>query len=229
MNARYAVFFSPDDASDLAAYGQQVLGRTADGHPVNPSIGDYPDRPMSAELSETPAHYGFHATLKAPFVLSSETSEEQLLAAVERFAGHQAPVVMHSLQPCLLSEFVALGFASQPDAVARLAGQCVEQFEAFRAPLSDEDLRKRKPEQLSEAQKAYLFKYGYPFVMSEFRFHMTLTGRVHSTEHADYIKWLESTYRQLVPTAPVLDRVAVFWQPDRQTPFTRLAQYVFPR
>ena len=29
---------------------------------------------------------------------------------------------------------------------------------------------------LSEAQRAHLLRWGYPYVMDEFRFHMSLTG-----------------------------------------------------
>lgn len=225
MSARYAVFFCPDDASDLASYGRLVLGRTADGSPANPSHHDFHDRTVAAALSATPAHYGFHATLKAPFRLSVDASEEDLLSAVESLAQRQTSIDMHSLKPMMLSEFVALGFERQPSAVARLASQCVEQFESLRAPLTQEDLHKRKPDLLNDAQRAYLFQYGYPYVMSEFCFHMTLTGRLTLDEHADYVDWLKTLYTRIVPQEPKLDRLAVYWQPDRAAAFTRLAQF----
>ena len=225
MSERYAVFFCPDDASDLAKFGYRVLGRTADGHNIALSNDDFPDRHLAASLSAIPAHYGFHATLKAPFRLSGDSTKAALLDAVERLACSQSSIVMHSLQVKMLSGFQALVFDPQPPSVANLAEQCVEQLEIFRAPLTDEDLRKRNPLHLSEIQRGYLGKYGYPYVMSEFRFHMTLTGPLHLTEHADYTHWLHELYRRLVPQTPVLDRLVVFWQPDRSTAFKRLAQF----
>ncbi|MFK7857963.1 MAG: DUF1045 domain-containing protein [Granulosicoccus sp.] len=229
MNARYAVFFCPDDASDLAAYGQRVLGRTAEGMPVAKSSDDFPDRQIAALLSATPAHYGFHATLKAPFHLSDDSSEEGLLAAVEALAGQQTSIIMQTLQPRRLAEFVALGFENQPEAIARLAARCVESFEPFRAPLTKQDLHKRNPDQLTETQKSYLYRYGYPYVMSEFRFHMTLSASISRAEHSDYVDWLKTLYVKLIPRSPVLDRLAVFWQPDRDTAFTRLVEFPFRR
>lgn len=227
MSGRYAVFFCPDDASALAAFGQRVLRRTADGCPISASIDDFSDPQLASSLSAIPAHYGFHATLKPPFGLSEGSSVEALLSAVEKLASQQTPIVMHSLRPKMLSKFQALCFDVQPIAIAELAERCVEQFENFRAPLTDEDVRKRCPQNLSETQRDYLYRYGYPYVMSEFRFHMTLTGPVHLTEHANYLSWVEALYNRLVPQAPVLDRLVVFWQPDRSSDFTRLAQFPF--
>lgn len=224
---RYAVFFSPDDHTDLAIYGQRVLGRNADGHPVRPSRDDFTDPEIAALLSSTPAHYGFHATLKAPFCLCDALTERDLLSAVETLAVKQASIIMDSLHPKMLSDFVALAFDRQPPAIEKLAAECVELLEPLRAPLTPEDLLKRNPDKLSDTQKKYLYQFGYPFVMSEFRFHMTLTGSFDAVEHANYLNWLQCFYKRCVHTAPVLDRLAVFWQPDRATAFTRLAQFPF--
>ncbi|MFK8079904.1 MAG: DUF1045 domain-containing protein [Granulosicoccus sp.] len=229
MSARYAVFFCPDDASDLAAYGRQVLGRGADGSQfVAPNDG-FPDQHTWTELAATPAHYGFHATLKAPFHLAEGLSEEGLLTAVERLAMQQKCIIMQSLKPRVLSGFAALCFENQPPAVAELASQCVEQLELFRAPLTQADLNRRNPDQLNDSQRKNLFRFGYPYVMDEFRFHMTLTGTLQLSEHREYFNWLQKRFDSLVPDAPTLDRLAVFWQPDRKKAFTRLEEFLFPR
>ncbi len=227
MSARYAVFFCPDDSTELALFGARVLHRYADGAQVASSADDYPDRQLASELSQTPAHYGFHATLKAPFQLADGFSEVQLLKAVQELAMQQLPISMLTLRPRLLSDFVALGFDAQPQAIAALAECCVIELEPFRAPLTSTDIAKRKPEQLTPSQRAYLSAYGYPYVLAEFRFHMTLTGAVEHASHQSYIDWLSSQYEKLVPNPPMLDRLAVFWQPDRQTPFKRIAQFAF--
>ena len=227
MSERYAVYYSPEESTPLADFGQRVLGRTAGGCTVAASEDDYPDRQLAASLSATPAHYGFHATLKAPFHLRKGQSEDLLLSAVEALAQQQTPITMHTLEPRKLSGFAALVFAVQPTKVHQLANQCVEQLEAFRAPLTPEDIQRRKPDTLSETQQYYLKEYGYPFVLSEFRFHMTLTGSLHSAEHAHYFAWLDALYRQCVPSPPVLDRLMVFWQQNRTKPFKRLQEFSF--
>jgi len=229
MSGRYAVYFSPDDASGLAGFGQRVLGLTADGDQVSASADDFPDRQLAADLSAAPAWYGFHATLKAPFALSDGAVESDLFNAVEHIARQQTSIVLTSLQVMRLSTFAALGFTTQPPAVGRLAAQCVEQLESFRAPLTDADLRKRNPDSLTDIQKSYLFRFGYPYVMDEFRFHMTLTGPMNFDGCDGYVDWLKTLYGRLVPEPPLLDRLAVFWQPDRETAFRRVAQFPFSR
>ena len=227
MSARYAVYYTPEDSTPLADFAQQVLGRDAGGRSVAASEGDYPDKQLAASVSATPAHYGFHATLKAPFHLRKGQSENSLLSAVEVLAQQQAPIVMHTLEPRKLSGFAALMFAVQPTAIHQLANECVEQLEAFRAPLTPEDIQRRNPDALSKTQRYYLSKFGYPFVMSEFRFHMTLTGPLHAAEHAHYFTWLDALYRRRVLSPPVLNRLVVFWQPDRTTRFTRVEEFSF--
>ena len=227
MSGRYAVFFCPEDSTPLALYGERVLGRTAIGNTVPASEDDYPDRTLAASYAATPAHYGFHATLKAPFHLREGKSEDALLRAVDALAQRQSPIVMHSLEPRMMSGFASLLFADQPDSVKQLSSQCVEQLEEFRAPLTAEDIQRRNPEALSKMQQFYLHQYGYPFVMSEFQFHMTLTGSRHSTMDTEYFSWLSALYDRLVTSPPLLDRLAVFWQTDRTSRFVRLAQFPF--
>ena len=225
--ARYAVYYSPEDNSELALYGHQVLGRRGDSKALESAYSDCPDRQLAIALSATPAHYGFHATLKAPFHLAVHTNEQQLLDAVEALAHKQSVIPLQTLRPRLLSEFIALTLTPQPQAVAILAEHCVKQLEPFRASLSQEDILKRKPHQLTEQQRDYLYQYGYPHVLSEFRFHMTLTGQVLPAEHEAHVSWLTELYDRQVIEVPVLDRLAVFWQPNRETPFLRLAQFAF--
>jgi len=224
---RYAVFFCPADNSELGLYGQQALGRSADGQVPDWAFANSPDRQLALALTATPAHYGFHATLKAPFHLAEQATEQQLLEAVEMLASRQSAIALHTLEPRLLSGFMALTLSSQPPAISSLAEQCVKQIERFRAPLSAEDIRKRNPVQLSEQQREYLYQYGYPYVMGEFRFHMTLTGKVSADLHALHIRWLNELYDTQLTKTPVLDRLAVFRQPDRETSFSRLVEFAF--
>ena len=227
MSARYAVFFCPDDHSELAQFGNRVLGRNAKGDALAPVDGDFPDRAIAATLSQTPAHYGFHATLKAPFELAAHSSQLELLSHTEALASAQRPIALNGLRPRLLAGFMALAFDQQPSAVSALASECVQALEPFRSELTEADLIKRKPAQLSEQQKAYLFRYGYPYVLTEFKFHMTLTSKLGTSNYQDYFDWLITLFDQLVPATPTLDRLAVFWQPDRSVAFKRIAQFPF--
>lgn len=239
MTARYAIYFTPEDKSDLAYFGACALGRMPDGsdliHREEMLRSDetlisntvFIDKSLAIELRERPSHYGFHATLKAPFHLAENRYEEELLESVQAFSESQQLINLESLQPQKISGFMALTLENQPESLLSLAEQCVRRFEPFRAPLTDEDLQKRKPEDLDEQQRAYLFEFGYPYVLSEFRFHMTLTGPVNDNTHDEYIDWLTSLYYDIVREGRTLDRLAVFKQPDRSSPFVRLAEFPF--
>jgi hypothetical protein len=44
----------------------------------------------------------------------------------------------------------------------------VREFDRYRAPLTEEDRARRRPERLSERQREYLERWGYPYVLEEF-------------------------------------------------------------
>lgn len=69
--------------------------------------------------------------------------------------------------------------------MSRLAAQVVRAFERFRAPLNEAEIARRNPEALSPRQRALLDEFGYPYVLDEFRFHMTLSARL-SPEQRDH-------------------------------------------
>jgi hypothetical protein len=83
---------------------------------------------------------------------------------------------------CLLAEggrgFVALTPRAASAELVALEAAVVPHFEPFRAPLTEAERARRRPEQLTEAQRANLDRFGYPHVGAEFRFHMTLTGLI---------------------------------------------------
>lgn len=230
MSARYAVYFSPDDASQLAAFGQRALGRDAAGNTIASTEGDFPDACVANTLRSTPAYYGFHATLKAPFSLNKDTELSFLLRDVESLANTSKPILLSSLYPRTIAGFVALTLESDTTiAVDQLASHCVERLEAHRAPLSETDIARRQVDSLSDTQRHYLNTYGYPYVLSEFKFHMTLTDKIDKRTEALYIQWLENLFTTMVPATPQLDRLCVFYQADRNSPFTRLAEFVIPQ
>ena len=57
-------------------------------------------------------------------------------------------------------------------------GHLVREIDAFRKPLTKEELTIRRSKGLTRSQDENLIKWGYPYVFSEFRFHMTLTGKI---------------------------------------------------
>lgn len=164
---RYAIYHCPDGAQ--GDWGAGWLGwdiRSGETHP--------PARP---ELVKRPSKYGFHATLKAPFRLAEARGETGLKEAVARLAQGLAPVSF-ALDVQRIGSFFALVPQRRSEELELLAAACVEELDGYRAPLTEAELARRNPARLSPHQAALLSRWGYPYVMDEFRFHITLTGPV---------------------------------------------------
>lgn len=224
MSKRYALYFAPHKSTDLHLFGSVILGRTPSMPRIEHPDSSFSNRARWKSLTKEPAHYGFHATLKAPFELNPEFTEQQLLSAVDTFAKQHAPIPLDTLAPRRLSHFLALTLDEQPQILTEFALLCVELFEAYRQPLSTEDIQRRLSQPLTPRQKEFLESYGYPYVGDEYRFHMTLSGEL-PTDAEDYEQWVCTNYQQIVKAEPILDQIAVFTQPDRETAFTLLSMY----
>ncbi|MDW4497956.1 DUF1045 domain-containing protein [Sulfitobacter sp. D35] len=180
MYQRYAVFFTPPPGP-LADFGAAWLGWDA-RHACPARHPAYPGLDLE-ELTHTPRRYGFHATLKAPFRPSEGVSEIDLCRAVQHLAGELAPVLLEDVAPTYRHGFLALRPAggSAPDTpLGQLAARVVCDLDPLRAPLDAEDLARRQTGRLSPRQRQFLSDWGYPFVLDDFAFHLTLSGRIDS-------------------------------------------------
>ena len=168
---RYALYYVPPAGTALAAFGARWLGRDGSAPPelAGVSAGDW-RRAVAA-----PRQYGFHATLKAPFRLAEGKDEPALAEALERFCRTRGPAPVGKLALRVLSDFLVLA-PLDPRAAADLAADCVRIFDPFRAPSTAAETARRRPERLTASEKANLERWGYPYAMADYRFHLTLTG-----------------------------------------------------
>lgn len=180
------------------------------------------------ELTAPPRAYGFHATLKAPFHLQAPETERHLLAATEALAKRLPTLTLARLKLVELSDFLALRNADGGKALAALAREATISLDAYRAPLGERDLARRKAAQLTDRQADYLQRFGYPYVLEEFRFHMTLTGPLPRTIAGGVRDALLVAYLQRVPDQTcVIDALSVFRQERRNERFRLIARYPF--
>lgn len=179
MTARYAIYFCPPEGSALEVLGRRWLGRDDDAGPVTDRIvPDGLDAGRLQSLTASPRLYGFHATLKPPFRLIPGAEPDDVREALARFAAGCAPVQAPPLQLAALDGFIALVPSAPAPDLHRFADDCVKAFDAFRAPPRDDETARRRAAGLSDRQEELLRRWGYPFVFEEFRYHMTLTGRI---------------------------------------------------
>lgn len=130
----------------------------------------------AARLTATPRKYGFHGTIKPPFRLAGGKDVDALDAAARAFCAARQPVEVPALAVRRLGGFVAVVPVEPNPALSDLAGATVAALDPFRAAPTEAELGRRRKPGLSSRQDALLLQWGYPYVMEEFRFHLTLTG-----------------------------------------------------
>lgn len=227
MNApRYAIYYAPPAETAVARLGAVWLGRDADtgGRLAQPAVPGLAAAHVS-RLTAAPRRYGFHATLRAPFRLAPDASLDSLTRAARTLAESLAPVSMPALKLTRMVHFLALTPQDDGAAVRALAARCVEHLDPFRATLTDDELKRRWSATLSEAQERLLMRWGYPYVMDAFRFHMTLTDQVTDSEAASLSAFLNDYFRDVLDRPFVIDRLSLFVQPAPDAPFRRIAAF----
>lgn len=169
----YAIYYAPPDG-DFAEAAAEWLGWDA-GRARSVAQPEIDGLDMPA-LTEAPRKYGFHGTLKPPFRLAKGRDRGALEAALTAFAKGSAPIAAGPLHLARIGRFLAIVPSAPLAALETLAGTVVEAFDPFRARLTEAEVARRKPVSLTARQRALLDLYGYPYVMEEFRFHLTVTG-----------------------------------------------------
>ena len=222
---RHAIYFAPAPETALAQFGASWLGRdAASGTPMEqPAL---PGLDLRA-ATEEPRRYGFHATLKAPFELADGHSESELTDALAAFAARRRPIPAPALRVAALAAFVAFVFRDPAPHVDRLAAEVVQSFDPLRRPLSPADMQRRLAASLNDRQRRYLERWGYPHVMDEYRFHMTLTGQLPTVVRQRFVEHLSRSTENLCRQPLTIDALVLFRQADRQSPFQWVARFPF--
>ncbi|MDQ7251103.1 DUF1045 domain-containing protein [Dongia sedimenti] len=229
MTARFAIYFAPRRDTALARFGDAWLGRDVEtGRALPQPVLATLSADRMAELTEAPRHYGFHGTLKAPFQLADGNDTRRLHASLARFAARQAKFAVPELKLKTIGRFLALAPASPVPALNALAAACVETFDDFRAPPEPADLAKRAATGLTPRQAELLARWGYPYVLDEFRFHLTLTGDVTEPAARDALQAALAPLLEPVLAEPIaVDALCMFRQPDRAAPFRLIERFSF--
>jgi putative phosphonate metabolism protein len=223
---RYAIYYAPSAGATLDGFGANLLGYSAWSgadlavpEEVESAVPDW------RQVTADPRTYGFHATLKAPFALATGCVEDELVAACAAFAATPRAVpIIHPVVDAI-SGFIAVVPMEPPEALYRLASDCVTDFDRFRAPLTKEDRARRKPESLTPRQCDYLDRWGYPYVLDEFRFHMTLTGRLGTERRAPILTMLRDRFAATRIERLAIDGIALFRQDDAASRFRIIAHW----
>ncbi|MEX0316482.1 MAG: DUF1045 domain-containing protein [Ruegeria sp.] len=194
---RYAIYYAPPADADWARFGAAWLGWDMDtGTEIaHPQV----DRLDVPAITATPRKYGLHGTLKPPFRLAEGQSLPPLQDACAALAATCAPVTLAGLKIARLGRFLALRPLGDTSGLNALAAASVRELDGFRAPASDTELARRRASGLTPAQEQNLSQWGYPYVMDDFRFHITLTGRLDKPTLAQVQTALETRLAPMLP------------------------------
>ena len=219
---RYAVYYVPPRSAEWTRWAVAWLGWDAEaGVFCDPPTVDAPLPKPIHEITRRPRKYGLHATLKPPMRLSEGADYAALAEAVSALSARLAPVTLDGLRVGRLGSFLALVPDRVPNrvpdlvpgreigALNALAGACVTELDQFRAPAPESELARRRAAGLSASQERHLQDWGYPYVLDQFNFHITLSGRLTSDEMAPIGDVLDAQLAPLVPKPFVLGDIAL--------------------
>jgi 2'-5' RNA ligase len=216
---RYAVYFAPEPETPLARFGRTWLG-------YDPETGRKADRDtlgldpaLAAHVTAAPALYGLHATLKAPFRLHENRTAGALRDRLARLAASHRRFFAGRLELTRIGDFLALTPERRAEA-NRLAAHCLLGLDAFRAPLTPAERDHRNNEALTPYRRLLLELYGYPFVLGEYRFHITLTGALDDGERDIVEPALRAALNPLLAEPLEIASLCLFTQPAAGERFT---------
>ena len=217
---RYALYFTPPAHHPLSQAAAAWLGRNAfSGEMVEAPTVPCLTLQELAYYTALPRRYGFHANLKAPFRLAPGTSEAMLLRELMLFGSRLEPFLMPTLEVVRLGSFYGLAPQVPNDSMERLAATVVQAFDVFRAPLTEAEIERRDPDTLSASQFSNLHRWGYPYVMDEFRFHMTLTGSVFPADGPRVERALRDHFDAVCQRPIEIASIALFVEEEAGSPF----------
>ena len=220
---RHAIYFAPPPGTALHVLGSHWLGRDA-------FTGETLEQPAAAGLAAVtggPRRYGFHATMKPPFALRDTVGTEALLRAVAALAAEEQCFRV-SLKVALLDRFLALVPRGPCEPLHHLADRAVRELDGFRRPASAEELARRRSARLSERQERNLADWGYPYVLEDFGFHMTLTERLPTTEVDRFEAAATEHFAPVLAALVLIDGLALFEEPAPGAPFVATRHFPFP-
>lgn len=217
---RYAIYYAPTAEDPVWKLGSEWLGRDAyTGKNINRrNFSGISDEDID-RLTASPARYGFHATLKAPFRLQAGQTEANLIERLDTFAQSQDAFDVN-LEVQSLGQFVALRLMDGNEAMTSLHTSCVIEFDDFRAPMSEADIQRRRRVSLSPRQDERMLKWGYPYIFDDFRWHMTLSSKITSGHTREkYLATLSELFGPVLAKPHTIGGVAIYRQVSQDAHF----------
>jgi len=220
---RYAIYWVPEPQSALAAFGEKWFAQADEDAPEN--ISGLPPG-LIKRATKSPARYGLHATLKAPFRLREDMTVEALQKSLDAFCAIRRRVRGGGLRLAKFQGYLGLVLKDRTAEADWLAAQCVTLFGHFRAPLSAED-REKRPSNMPPLEAAYFEAFGYPYVLSEFEFHLSLAGPLRAGDIEEVESVLQPLLTDEMLKPITLESIALLGEEKDGGQFQLLSRHYF--
>lgn len=221
--ARYAIYYTPQPGSALAAFGRSWFGRANDGATLQAFSTAGLTGSGTSNISALPGRYtGLHALFLAPFALRDDATLGEVRARLINFAAHRKAVATGPLTLARAGRYLVLRPVKPTPALDWLAAQCVNAFEAFAAEPEEPGDEHRH---LSPYQRLLLRSFGHPQVMSEYRFSITLAGPLDAAHLERVSQALCPVIEDICAEGVSVDGLSLFGDASGRTPMRLLGRY----
>ena len=216
--SRYAIYYAPPKESSLEEFGRYWFG----WDPLNAKLINnkhrinYLNRFGIKNLINIdknvliPKKYGFHGTLIPPFKLNKNYSTNTLFKKTEDIAKKFKKFKFYKFKLKKINNFYAFVQNKKNNNINKLSNRLVRELFKFRSPLTKKEIDRRNPSKLSKLQLNILYKWGYPYIMSEFNFHMTLASEVTGNKLYFELKKIEKNKEIILNEINNFDKIYIF-------------------
>jgi len=220
--ARYAIYYTPQPGTALAAFGRSWFGRANDGATLQAfstsgltGIATHPAAPGR--------YTGLHALFRAPFSLRDDVAIDELRTRLTTLAAHRKPVATGPLTLARAGRYLVLRPVDPTPALDWLATQCVSAFEDFAVAPEDEDAEDYR--HLSPYQRLLLKSFGHPQVMSEYRFSIALTGPLDAAHLGRVSQALWPVLEDMCADGVTVDGLSLFGDAGGRIPMRLIGRF----
>ena len=224
---RYAIYFAPRPGSRHDQVGSRWLGRDALSglRLAQPFVDGLAPGRLDA-LTAAPRRYGLHATLKPPFRLRDGSDWPRLDAGLCALSAGLKPFSFQ-VGVAWLDNFLAWRPTTEEPQLAAIAERCAVELDPLRRPPEAVELARRRSAGLTTRQSELLERWGYPYLMEEFRFHLSLSAQIEGNEALHLGAALEAHCRGIAEEPLQFDALSLFVQQEPGADFLQVCRYLF--
>jgi len=216
--SRYAIYYAPTKGSSLEEFGKYWFGwDPLKGKFVNNKQRiNYLNRFGIKNLKTLDENnliakkYGFHGTLIPPFKLNNIYNTNKLFKKTEDIAKKFKRFKFYKFKLKKINNFYAFVQHKKNSSINELSNKLVRELFKFRSPLTKKDIDRRNPSKLSKSQLNILYKWGYPYLMSEFNFHMTLASDITGNKLCFELKKIDKKKEIIFNGINNFDKIYIF-------------------